>query len=42
MDNGKRKQRPVLLAAVLDKGSTDVAAVVVSSHSPDIIGGDHC
>ena len=32
----------VPLAAVLDKGSIDVAAVGVFSHSPDIISGDHC
>ena len=30
----------VTLATVLDKGPKDVAAVVVFSHSPDIIGGD--
>jgi hypothetical protein len=32
----------ITLATVLDKGPGDVAAVVVCSHSPDIIGGDYC
>jgi hypothetical protein len=30
----------VTLATVLDEGPEDVAAVVVFSHSPDIVGGD--
>jgi len=32
----------VTLATVLDEGPVDVATIGVSSHSPDIIGGDNC